>query len=173
MAIIKLVPSGNNPTHEEIIRQQIHYITNPASNPHQLYGGYNFVGRNPDEIADQFYTVNNFYKRSNHIPTRHIVLTFDSYYEYFIQPYQVALIADSFCIDMFSDYHQIIFGIHENTSNLHAHIIVNTVSFRDGHLLLWNFDMQNKIYDSLKTILLLNNSWQGTYPIRNLEMYYN
>lgn len=25
----------------------------------------------------------------------------------------------------------------------------------------------------IKTILLLNNSWHGTYPIKNLEMYYN
>lgn len=173
MAIIKLAPTGNNPTDKEIILREIHYLTNPAANPHQIYGGYNFVGRNPDEIAYQFYAVNNFYGRRNHIPVRHIILSFDSYYEYFVQPHQAALIADSFCADMFQDSHQVIWSIHENTSHLHIHIIVNTVNFRDGSLLLWNFDMENAIYNSMRLILLLNRSWHGDYPISRLDMYYN
>lgn len=43
-------------------------------------------------------------------------------------------IANQFCSEVIPD-HQSCFAIHENTKNLHAHIIVNPVNYRTGHRL--------------------------------------
>ncbi len=125
----------------------------------------------PEEIILQFNVLKDFYIRKWHIPIRHIIISFDSYYEYFISPYQASIIADELCRDVFAEEYQVIYGIHENTSNLHAHIIINTVSI-DGHLLPWDYNTTNEIYESLKLILYRFSIWHGNFPIKNLKMVF-
>ena len=179
MAILKLVPytryAGLAPdiANEQLIRNAIYYITNKESNPDHRYGGYNFVCGTADEIIAQFLALNRYYHRANHIPIRHIVLSLDSYNEYFITPYQLERIVNRFCLDMFGDEYQVAYGIHENTANLHAHIIVNTVNFHTGLLLPWNYTMEQRIYETMKLILRLNSYWKGAYPITRLKMCYS
>ncbi len=172
MAILKFVSSGINPTDREIIGREINYLTNKSANPHQLYGGYNFVMGNPEQIMYQFYSVNNLIHK-DHITVRHFVLSFDLFTEYFVSPNHAALIANRFCSDTLWDDYQILYGIHDDTANLHIHFIVNTVNFRNGYLLPWNYTMEHEIYNTIKLILQLNCSWHGKYPIKNIEAHYN
>lgn len=48
MAIIKIVKTEKESINSNIIENEINYLTNPDSNPNQIYGGYNFEKGTPE-----------------------------------------------------------------------------------------------------------------------------
>lgn len=48
MAIIKIVKTEKESINSNIIENEINYLTNPESNPNQIYGGYNFEKGTPE-----------------------------------------------------------------------------------------------------------------------------
>lgn len=58
---------------------------------------------------------------------RHIVVSFEddiSPYNAYILGWQIAA--------YYADRFQIVFGVHEDSGNIHIHLVFNTVSFVDG-----------------------------------------
>ena len=121
------------------------------------------------EVAEQFYIVRNLYHKSNYIPLRHFILSFDPYYEYDIIPFQAYHIAKKVCKIFADAQYQVIFSIHENNSHLHVHIPVNTIDLTNG--MLYNCDMHNfyAIRDHVKFVLQSYRLWYEDHPLRLLE----
>ena len=97
MAIFKQVESGINPYAEDYMATKIAYILRPEAILSNYWGGYGFVKGTLQEVTEQFYIVRNLYHKSNYIPLRHFVLSFDPYYEYDITPFQAYQIAKKVC----------------------------------------------------------------------------
>ena len=180
MAILKLVPFKHQSEEnlyinsEDVIRKKINYITRPEATINHLCGGYNLLLSTPENMIEQFIIVNRWYYRDGHIPVKHIILSLDpySYIEEQVTPQQLALIVDSFCLHEFGDEYQVIYGIHEDTKNLHAHIIVNTVNLRTGLLLPSNRTKDFEMYEWMSLFLKLTSHWKGNFPINNLYLHY-
>ena len=132
MAIFKQVESGINPYAEDYMATKIAYILRPEAILSNYWGGYGFVKGTLQEVTEQFYIVRNLYHKSNYIPLRHFVLSFDPYYEYDITPFQAYQIAKKVCKIFADAQYQVIFSVHENTNHLHVHILVNTIDLTNG-----------------------------------------
>ncbi len=55
---------------------------------------------------------------------------------------------------MWEDRHQAVICIHENTDHLHAHTVLNTVSFIDGEILQDRFQLQHKLEEVTRQVFL-------------------
>ena len=97
MAIFTQVKPGSNLYTEDYIATKIAYILRPEAILSNYWGGYGFVKGTIQEVTEQFYIVRNLYHKSNYIPLRHFVLSFDPYYEYDITPFQAYHIAKKVC----------------------------------------------------------------------------
>lgn len=160
---------------EVTISKKIDYVINPDSNKYNLYGGFNFVNMsNSHAIADQFISLSSTYYSRNFVPVQHIILSLDPLtYEDNTTPEQLALIVHRFCKYTFGNDYQVIWGIHNDEVNLHAHIVINTVNIYAGTLLPWNKQMMNVIYNEMAFVLKLNSYWKGAKPITKLIMVYS
>lgn len=167
MAIFKQVESGNNPSPyaENYIASKIAYILRPEAILSNYWGGYGFVKGNINEVIQQFYTVRDLYHKSNYIPLRHFILSFDPFYEYDITPFQAYHIGKEICKIFANAQYQVIFSVHEDKSHLHIHILLNTVDLTNGTL--YNCDMYNfhAIREHISFILKTYHLWYGSHPL--------
>ena len=123
---------------------------------------------------EQFIIINQWYCKPNFIPIRHIVLSLDPYsYEDKTLPQQLAAIIDRFCLHVFANDYQVIYAIHEDEIQLHAHIMINTVNLHTRQLLVWDYAKIQEIYYYMDMFLNLNSHWKGKYPIKNLIMCFD
>lgn len=87
-------------------------------------GGFNVDISRADE---QMVLVKEYYHKTSKRMMRHFVVSFEdkvSAYDAYILGYQIAA--------YYAGRYQIVFGVHEDTDNLHIHFVFNTVSFVDG-----------------------------------------
>ena len=87
-------------------------------------GGFNGDISRADE---QMVLVKEYYHKTSKRMMRHFVVSFEdkvSAYDAYILGYQIAA--------YYAGRYQIVFGVHEDTDNLHIHFVFNTVSFVDG-----------------------------------------
>ena len=92
--------------------------------PVRFYGGYNI---DVSRATEQMSRVKKYYQKTDKREMRHIVVSFEddiTPYDAYILGWQIAA--------YYADRYQIIFGVHEDTDNLHIHLVFNTVSFVDG-----------------------------------------
>ena len=76
---------------------------------------------------NEFFYIRNFYQKNPARCIRHFIITSDSIkneYKMLQLAYQIGL--------YYLNTYQVFIGVHNDTSNLHAHFIMNTVSFKDG-----------------------------------------
>lgn len=124
MCIVKVVKKPYK--NESSIFNLINYaLTDKRSNTAvRYYGGYN-VG--VLRAAEQFVLVNQYFQKWDDRKMRHFVVSFDENiapYDAYILGWQIAA--------FYADRYQIVFGVHDNTENVHIHFVFNTVSFVDG-----------------------------------------
>ncbi len=124
MCIVKLVKDS----YENIssIYNLVHYVlTDKRQNcPVRFYGGYNV---DVFRAADQMLSVKEYYHKTDKRLMRHIIVSFEDDIlpnDAYILGWQIAA--------YYADRFQIVFGVHENTDNVHIHLALNTVSFVDG-----------------------------------------
>ena len=159
---------------EDTIKNAIRYVTNPISNPNQIYRGYNFLCTTPDDIITQFIAVSRYYGKRDYIPIRHLVLSLNPYnFEYRFEAENLRLIVDRFCMNTFANEYQVLYGIHEDSLALHAHIVINTVGLRTRRLLSLNHTLIQELEESMKLYLKLNNYHKGPKPIKSLTTCYD
>lgn len=90
----------------------------------RFYGGYNVE---IDRVDSQMVLVKKYYQKDSGREMRHFVVSFDediSPYDAWILGWRIAA--------YYADRYQIVFGVHEDTDNIHIHFVFNTVSFADG-----------------------------------------
>ena len=126
MVVVKFV---NEPyKSESSIKNLINYAINKNNQP-IMFGGINVF---PPTAVEQFTAVKRWFgKTEGYRQVRHIIVSFDCK-----QPVSLAeadLIARKIC-EYYADRYQILYGIHDDTDDLHIHIVLNTTSYVDGLL---------------------------------------
>lgn len=118
------------------IKQLLLYIAGESEGKeHTRYCRGEGVSPKPEKAVRQMITVQKFYKKA--------VQNFGKKESRRIYHYIVSLPAcadDVNCVriaaagiaDIFSGRHQVYYGVHEDTENLHIHFAVNAVSYMDG-----------------------------------------
>lgn len=124
MCIVKMVSDSYN--NESSIFNLINYaLTDKSSNrPVRYYGGYNV---DVHRAAEQIVLVKQHFQKWDGRKMRHFIVSFGKNitpYDAYILGWQIAA--------YYANRYQIVFGVHEDTENMHIHFVFNTVSFVDG-----------------------------------------
>ncbi len=173
MAILKIVALDHknlDPRNPLLIRNELQYILR-AKGDNQItvkyYGGRNFLFGAPSDIITQFYAVRNVFHKSPNIQARPFVLSFGE--EEHVYPFQANYIAQNIC-EEFVDY-QILYAVHEDSSHLHIHFLINSVNIYDGKMLNFGKQTITRIEYFFRQILQMPTIWCGERPL-NLTLIY-
>ena len=104
----------------------INYVLNPDKMPHRCCGG---VKVDKFDIAGSMYAVSEYYNKTNGVQLRHFIVSFSK--NELNDPYKAKAIAQEIMYHLGKEY-QAIYGVHEN-GDIHIHIVMNSVSYVDGH----------------------------------------
>jgi hypothetical protein len=105
----------------------IAYCLQGKKTPHSYIGSR---AVNIEQAAMEMETLAQLYNNDTKVRLRHSIISFDTSEN--ITYAQAAEIADA-AIRYFGDEYQILYSIHEDTDHVHAHIVMNQVSYIDGH----------------------------------------
>ncbi|MBD8916160.1 MAG: hypothetical protein EGR77_09345 [Pseudobutyrivibrio sp.] len=141
--------SEKYPTDSDI-KNLMKYIADDQKCRH--YIGARRCRKKPEQAALSMIRTQKGYKKTTGRRINHWIISFE---KNVVDPKIVYDVAEQIA-DLFSEEYQVFYGIHENTDNLHIHMAVNTVSFRDGRkwhtskkeLAEWKWKM-NKIKDDV------------------------
>lgn len=128
MALLKPL-NGRGRYHNTDAREKLErYMLNPCKAESGYVGG---IHVDPNDIAGSMKRVVDHYHQDkpHTVQLRHFVLSFPP--EELDEPAIVGEIAQQVTRHIGKDY-QTVFAVHEDTQNLHAHIMFNSVSYRDG-----------------------------------------
>lgn len=106
-------------------------VTEYILNPYKMKSGYcGGAGVDPQCPAESMELVSELYGKRDGVQIRHITLSFLR-----SELSDPAIVNDIACrlAQFIGREYQVIFGVHENTEQLHFHLAVNTVSYIDGH----------------------------------------
>lgn len=129
MATYKVVGKGEDKKYfdDSALSDVISYVLRDSKTPHANYGSR---AVNIENAAFEMNTLAELYSKDNGVRLRHSVISFDSGDH--ISLVQAAWIAEQ-AIRYFGDQYQILYGVHEDAAHIHAHIVMNQVSYIDGH----------------------------------------
>lgn len=125
----------------------IDYILNPYKAIHGFVGG---IEVNPECPAESMAVVSETFGKSNGVQLRHYIVSFSQ--DEVTDPRQANAIAQSLTAYIGQEF-QAVYAVHENKAYLHVHIVVNTVSFVDGHRWRGNKAEFYRLIDAMKQIL--------------------
>src|SRR5574344_732578 len=105
----------------------IQYAQNGDKTEHQYYS----IGINcdPHNAYDDFEEVKNTYGKTDGVLAYHGYLSFRPGE---VTPDEALQIGRTFAEEMWGDRYQVLVSVHLNTQCLHCHLVVNSVSFKDG-----------------------------------------
>ena len=105
----------------------LHYILRQDKTPDKLYGSnlcdITTAAAQMDNTAARF-------NKANGVKLRHFIISFDPHE--LNHPLLVYEIAKQISLFFYSEY-QTVFAVHQDKAHLHIHIVINSVSFTDGH----------------------------------------
>ena len=129
MAIYKVVGKGEDGKYFDdwALHDVISYALRDSKTPN-AYVGSRAV--NIENAESEMSTLTRLYDKDKGVRLRHSIISFDT--DDKISPAQAARIADA-AIQYFGTAYQIIYSIHEDAAHVHAHIVMNQVSYIDGH----------------------------------------
>lgn len=124
MCIIKMVNEPYN-NYSSIFNLVNYVLTDKRTGGFiNYYGGFNVNILRADE---QMVLVKEYYHKTANRKMRHFVVSFEEE----ISPYDAYVLGLQIAAYYVGRY-QIVFGVHEDTDNVHIHFAFNTVSFVDG-----------------------------------------
>ena len=131
MATYRVIGKGeHNKYFDNNARQDvIAYCFQPNKTTHSYTGGRAVNIDRAAQAAFETNTLAQLYNNDDRVRLRHSVISFDTSEN--ITPNQAAEIADA-AIRYFGDKYQILYSVHEDAEHIHAHIVMNQVSFLDG-----------------------------------------
>lgn len=126
MAILKTANTKGKYYEPHAKEDVILYILNPYKAQH-YFGAY---GVNINSPAEDMNAVSSQFGKCHGVQLRHFIVSF--------YPYELnnPTIADEIArqiVSFFASEYQTIYAIHEDKPHLHIHIIINSVSYVDGH----------------------------------------
>ncbi len=133
MVLWKTANGQGNYRNSDARLNAVRYILNTQKMKSMVHGGANLENidpHDPYDIAEQMNAVAVQFGRPNGVQLRHFIFSFDRYCQ--VSPQQVGQIAQSLAYFLGREY-QTVFAVHENTDNLHFHLISHAISFIDGH----------------------------------------
>jgi len=127
MALFRFL-NGKGRYHNDDARETvIEYILNPMKAINGYIGGC-YV--NPNDIVGSMNDVAQRFGKTQGVQLRHFVIAFHPTETR--DPQLVSQIANEISMYIGQEY-QTVFAVHENTENLHIHLMLNAISHIDGH----------------------------------------
>ncbi len=147
MATIKSLNGQGKYRDEDAKYDVINYILSPDKVVLGCCGGY---GVDVYEIAGSMEQVSERFGKTTGVQLRHFVISF--------LPNELnnPKIANDIAIKMsrfFAQEYQVVFAVHGDKPHLHIHIVINSVSYVDGHRFYGNKHEFYNIMNTLKRIL--------------------
>lgn len=129
MAIYKVIGKGQDGKYmDDMARIDVSkYCMRDDKTPSHFIGGR---AVNPANAAEEMRILAQVYNNDTGVRLRHSVISFSPQEDITME--QAAQIADA-AIRYFGDEHQIFYSVHEDADHIHAHIVMNQVSYIDGH----------------------------------------
>ena len=126
MAILKTANSKGKYYESHAKDDVVQYVLNPYK-AKNYYGAY---GVNINAPAESMNIVSAHFGKSQGVQLRHFIISF--YPDELSDPAIANEIAKQFVVFFAHDY-QTIYAVHQDKLHLHTHIIINSVSYVDGH----------------------------------------
>lgn len=129
MATYRVIGKGEAKKYydDDARRDVIAYCLREDKTPHSYIGDR---AVNVDNAVSEMNALARLYDNDERVRLRHSIISFDTSEN--ITPAQAAEIADA-AICYFGDEYQILYSVHEDAAHVHAHIVMNQVSYQDGH----------------------------------------
>lgn len=109
----------------------IYYITNPQKCHSGCIGAQGVGNRSLYEILKQMMKTKQNYNQTQGRLVLHYVVSFSNEEMQIINPIDALHIGYEIAANLFPG-HQVIFGVHEDTDNLHIHFVVNSTNYYTG-----------------------------------------
>lgn len=144
MPVFKLLNTKGKYYDQDARRDVLRYVIDSAKAPHYV-GGYNvnldYPAESMNEVAKQF-------GKTNGVQLRHYVISFT---RMDTKDASVANCIAEWVADYFVPDYQVVYAVHEDSSYLNIHIVVNSISCVDGH----RFSMRPQQYNAFKNYVAL------------------
>lgn len=134
MGILKIVNRNYSTSNEDasfvnaMDETMIAYIMNPEKTKGLIFG-FNTLLSSPADMAEQFIIVRKIFHKEDGRLLRHFIISFA---EDEIIDEKRAFYYGITAANYYANKYQIVFGIHQDTKNIHIHFLMNTVSYVDG-----------------------------------------
>lgn len=146
MTILKTANTRGKYRDPNARRDVLRYILDPRKAMHYT-GGYgvdmNDPARSMDEVAMMF-------GKTQGVQLRHFILSF--YPKEMNDPVCAECIAEGVA-EFFTPSFQVVYAVHEDTAHLNVHIVVNAISYRDGHRFNMGRNLFNAFQNHIKRVL--------------------
>lgn len=137
MAVIKILSSKGN------VKNIINYVLSKEKTNERIVSGKDY---SPHNAAAEMNATKNLYNKTDGISYHHIIQSFKPGE---ITPESAHKIGIELAEKQFKN-HEVLIATHKDKEHIHNHLIINSVSFKDGHKLISN-------KESLREIKLENN----------------
>lgn len=129
MAVFKMV-TNEFYKEPESVPELINYVMDSQkTEDHYIGGNCILPGSTIDDVILQFQVVKNVWGKNDGVQFIHFIVSFS--YEENVEPRQ-AYISAYHISTYFDGLYQVVYGVHQDTENLHIHFLVNSVSYIDG-----------------------------------------
>jgi len=122
--LFKTVPPSGKYKDDAIYFTLVKYIERKEATPSDLIGCWGI--ENKKRISEEMYELAKSYNKLKGTRVRHMIFSFDSKKEPHINAVAAFHIGKLIGDFYYPDY-QIVYAVHENTENLHIHMVMNTV----------------------------------------------
>jgi len=127
MAILKIVNTKGKYYDESSREQVLGYILNPYKTPNGYTGSIGITG---DNYVQEMKDVSLNFGKVDGVQLRHFIISFESWEVK--DPKNAYMIGCDIASFLGREY-QAVFSVHEDAEQLHIHLVINSVSFIDGH----------------------------------------
>lgn len=144
----------HNNSNENAVSNIARYITNKDKTPSHYINLYGVPDSSPDGIQTSFEAIAKIHNKDmeGRRKAEHFIISFNAHELEEIGGISSAVtIVDEYCQNIATEY-QAVSAFHENTKNLHAHIMINPINYHTGKRLQKNrsfLDSQIRLVDSL------------------------
>lgn len=129
MCIVKVI--NNTYGNEKDLENLVNYVIQPSHCKCGLYGATAMNVGNVADMVNSMKVVKKEFKKPEGRQLLHIVVSFDDKDESWVTP-QIAYELGYRFAALYLNGQQTVFGVHDNTDNLHIHIVLNSVSYVTG-----------------------------------------
>lgn len=126
MATLKVLNERGRYHDDHALYFVLNYIQDHGKAQSGLIGGWAVY---PPNVISEMTTFSRLANKESGVRLRHFVISFSP--DRLSSPEKMFQIANE-CAKYYGDEYQIVFSVHEDRKHLHAHFVMNTISYRTG-----------------------------------------